>query len=218
MITLASHSLFAASTVQVVTQRVGTNWPWYIIRGAGFTAAGLLMLLMISGIGQVTGLTYRLIEPVKAWMVHKALAIALCVAIVVHIVFLLVDKYLPFSLSQVLVPFVSHYTNGSKLLGYSLSAVGVALGILAMYAVAIIVASSLGWINSHKKTWRWLHYLGYFVMLAVFVHALTVGSDLKYGTFRSIWALAGGVVLLAVVSRIARVGTLRRRKHQGVDS
>jgi len=47
---------------------------------------GLLILLMLSGIGQVTGLTYKIVEPVKAWVIHKALALALCGAIVVHVV------------------------------------------------------------------------------------------------------------------------------------
>jgi predicted ferric reductase len=200
------------------TDRIAHNWPWYVVRGAGFTAAGLLILLMISGIGHVTGLTYRFIEPIKAWAIHKALAFALCASIVVHIVFLLIDKFLPFSLLQILVPFTSGYTNKVPLLGVSLGVVATGLGVLAMYGVALIVASSLGWINTKKRAWRWLHYLSYFVMLAVFVHALAVGSDLKYGSFRLIWLLIGGVLLLAVVSRLWRAGTMRRKNIKADDT
>jgi DMSO/TMAO reductase YedYZ heme-binding membrane subunit len=79
--------------------------------------------------------------------------------------------------------------------------------------VAIIVASSLGWIDSRKKTWRWLHYLGYFVMPAVFLHGMSVGTDLRYGTFREIWVMLLAIVLVAVVFRLARAGSLRRRNR-----
>ena len=191
---------------------LSTSWPWYIIRASGFVAAGLLILLMLSGIGQVTGLTYRVLEPVKAWAVHRAMALALCVMIAVHVGLLLIDKFVPFSLLQVLVPFASHYTNKSTLLGVSLGSWAVTLGVLSMYSVAIIVASSLGWINTHKRTWKWLHYLSYFVILAVFLHGMSVGTDLRYGTFRTIWIGLFVVVLLGVISRLARAGTLRRQR------
>jgi predicted ferric reductase len=202
---------FASSSTQVALHRIGATWQWYVIRGAGFAAAALLILLMVFGIGQVTGLTYRFFEPVKAWMIHKALAIALCVAILVHVSFLLLDHFVSFNLVQITVPFVSHYNNGTKLLGMGLGGLAVSFGILAAYGVVIIVLSSLGWIESKKKTWRWLHYLSYFVMLSVFLHALYVGSDLKYGTFRTIWVFLIFVIALAVVSRLLRAGTLRRK-------
>ena len=74
LLLLYANQFIATSTVHVVVQRVSASWPWYIIRGAGFVAAGLLILLMLSGIGQVTGITYRFIEPVmlglsiKPWL------------------------------------------------------------------------------------------------------------------------------------------------------
>jgi sulfoxide reductase heme-binding subunit YedZ len=208
-----AHSIytsFASSQLQIAASRVSTSWPWYVIRAAGFTAAGLLFALMISGIGQVTGLTYKFLEPVKAWAVHKALAFALCGAIAIHGIFLLFDHFVSFSVVQILVPFASHYTNGTSLFGVALASIGVALGILAMYGVAVIVASSLGWIDTKQGTWRKLHYLSYFVVLAVFVHALGVGSDLKYGLFREAWMAVAALLVVAIASRLWRAGTLRR--------
>jgi hypothetical protein len=201
----------ATSAVNIATQRVGASWPWYIIRGAGFVAAGLLILLMLSGIGQVTGIIYNFIEPITAWAIHKALAYALCVSIAVHAGFLLIDKYVHFSLLQVLVPFASHYNNGTKLGGVPLGALAVTLGITAMYGIAIVIASSLGWIDTKKKAWRKLHYLSYAVAFLVFLHALYIGSDLKYGTFRKAWIAVGFIVALAVVVRLWRAGTVKKR-------
>lgn len=206
-----TNKFLATSTVHIITQRVSASWPWYVIRGAGFVAAGLLILLMLSGIGQVTGIIYRFIEPVKMWAIHKALGIALAVSIAVHVGFLLIDHFVPFSLTQILVPFASHYNNGTKLWGLPLGGIAVTLGVLAMYCVAIIVASSLGWIDTRKKTWRKLHYLSYVVIFFVFLHALYVGTDLKYGVFRDAWIVAGLVILLGVVARLWRAGTVKKR-------
>lgn len=200
----------ATSSLQIAGDRFVSSWPWYIIRASGFLSAGLLILLMLSGIGQVTGLTYRFLEPIKAWALHKAMALALVAGIIVHVSFLLFDKFLPFSISQVLVPFLSHYSNNIPLLGVAIGTIAVGLGVLAMYGVFIIVASSLGWIDSKKKVWKSMHYISYAVMLFVFVHALGTGSDLKYGTFRAAWMLAGLILSVGIITRLWRFGTLKR--------
>jgi len=203
------HSIIAVSTFHIVAHRVAVSWPWYVIRAAGFVAAGLLFMLMLSGIGHVTGLTYKFIEPIKAWAIHKALAIALCVSIAVHGGFLLIDHFVPFSLTQILVPFASHYNNGTKLWGLPLGGIAVTLGILATYGVIIVVLSSLGWIDTKRKAWRKLHYISYAVAFFVFLHALYIGTDLRYGVFRKIWIGLGIVVLIGILSRLLRVGTTR---------
>jgi DMSO/TMAO reductase YedYZ heme-binding membrane subunit len=169
---------------------------------------------MLSGIGQVTGITYRFIEPVKAWAIHKAMALALCAAIVVHVGFLLVDHYVRFSLIQVLVPFASHYSNGTKLLGIPLGGIAVTLGILAMYCIAIMVATSLNWIDTKKQAWRKLHYLSYAIVFLVFLHALYVGTDLKYGVFRKLWIALGLIIVAGMVARLWRAGTLKRGRNK----
>ena len=208
------NTFIATSTVHIVSQRVAASWPWYIIRAAGFISAGLLVLIMLSGIGQVTGIIYRWIEPIKVWAIHKALALALVVSIAVHVSFLLIDHFVPFSLIQILVPFASHYSNGTKLLGIPLGGIAVTLGILAMYGVIILVLSSLGWIDTKKKTWRKLHYISYLVGGFVLIHALYVGTDLKYGLFRLAWIGLGFIVGIAIIARLWRAGTVTKEENK----
>jgi len=201
----------ATTSTGAATHRVETSWEWYVIRAAGFVAAGLLILLMISGICHVTVLTYRFIEPVKAWALHKAMALALCAAIFIHVLFLWFDHFVSFSFVQLLVPFMAHYNTKTTQASMALGGLAISFGILAAYGVIIIVLSSLGWIDSRKKTWRWLHYLGYVVFLLIFLHGLYIGSDLKYGLFRTVWIAGGLIVLLAALSRLLRAGSLRDR-------
>ncbi len=210
------HPIFSdANVVQVAAGRVTHVWEWYLVRAAGFLAAGLLMLLMVSGIGLVTGLTFRFFEPTKAWVIHKALAFALLASIAVHVIFILLDKYVTFTIPQVLVPFLSKY-KPFKLFNTSIG-LWVALGILAMYGTIIIVLTSLGyvnWIEKKKKLWKLIHYLGYVVMFFVFLHALYSGTDLAHGPLRALWLLIGAILLLAVASRLLRAGTLKAKNAE----
>ncbi len=194
-----------------VTTGVGTL-PWYAIRVSGLLGLGLLGALALSGIGQVTGLTYKFIEPLKAWAIHKAIALGLVGVIAVHILSLLLDSYVSFNLKQVLVPFTANYTNGTTLFGLSLGVWGITFGIFAMYGIAIVVASSLGWIDSKKRAWHWLHYLSYFIVAATIVHAAAVGTEFKEGSWRLLLLAGAGVIFIGVISRLLRAGSLRRRR------
>jgi sulfoxide reductase heme-binding subunit YedZ len=127
---------------------------------------------------------------------------------------LLIDHFVPFSLTQVLVPFVSHYNNGKRLWGMPLGGIAVALGILAFYCIIMQVVTSLIWIDKRKKTWRVLHYTSYLILPFIFLHALYVGTDLKYGTFRDAWIAAGVVLVIAIIARLWRIGTVQKIKNK----
>lgn len=209
-----AYSLFAASTVQIAAGRVAASWEWYVIRASGFVAAGLLILLMISGIGHVTGFTYRFLPPLKAWAVHKAMAYALLISIAVHGLFVLLDKYVPFSFFQIFIPFLNHYNNGTSLGGLALGSLAVSFGILAMYGIVLVVLTSLGMLDKKPSVWRRYHLVSYLVVLLVFLHGLYIGTDLKYGTFRGLWIGAGAILLMAVISRLARTGIIKKKPER----
>ena len=203
-------NILSSTALQLTTSRISSSWPWYFIRGAGFAALFLMFLLMISGIGHITGLTYRFIEPIKAWAIHKAIAFGLVFAILVHVIFLLFDHYVSFSFPQIIIPFLNHYTNGTSLFGVNFGIWIVAFGIISMYLIFIIVATSLGWIDSRKRIWKWVHYSSYIAAIMVFVHALGAGSDLKYGVFRLFLIALLGVLIVAIISRLLRSGVIKK--------
>lgn len=204
-------NILASGVVQVTSSRIASSWPWYIIRGAGFAALVLVFLLMLSGIGHITGLTYRFIEPIKAWVIHKAMAIALVIAIFLHIGFLLIDHFVSFKFFDLLIPFKNMYSNNTSLFGLHFNSVATAFGVIAMYLILIIVASSLGWIDTKKGAWKFIHYFSYLAVILIFIHALSSGSDLKYGIFRAFIVFLFIVILLAIVSRLLRSGALKNK-------
>ena len=195
------------SSTKMLASRAAHTWPWYITRAAGFVASGLLVLLILSGIGLVTGYTFRFFEPLTAWAVHKAIGVSFGIALAIHIVVLLFDTYAPFSIAAVLFPFVSNY-QPITFYGIHLGSFFVALGVFALYGVIVIMLSSYIWIDKKPKRWKLLHLLSYLVAVCAYFHALYLGTDLVHGTLRTLWIALGIFVLIAIIYRIKRAGSV----------
>ena len=189
------------SVTHLLATRARSSWPWYITRAAGLMAAVFLVMLILSGVGLITGYTFRLLEPLTAWATHRAIGIAFAVSGVIHVVALLFDTYVPFTVAQALVPFLSSY-RPVTIAGHHLGSLYVALGILAMYAVLTMVITSYLWVDKKPHTWKFFHFLGYMVMVFVFFHALFLGTDFIAGPLRTIWIVFGVAMGLAFLYRL----------------
>mgnify|MGYP000849703479 FL=1 len=186
-----------------------TSWPWYVIRASGISAVALLILIMVSGIGMVTGLTYRFIEPLKAWSIHRAMAIAMSLLAIIHVSFLLIDSFAKYNVLDVLIPFKVQFEQ-SQVFGINVGSFYNALGIFSLYMLPFIVLSSLFFIESKKKLWELLHYLSYPFMVLVYFHTLFLGTDFKHGVLRLLWIVFGLVLAVLTVTRLARLGSLKQ--------
>jgi len=191
-----------------VASRVSLSWPWYVTRASGLVAAALLVVLMITGISVFTGYQFKFMEPIRAWANHRTLGIAFAIAVGVHILSLLFDKYISFNIVQVFVPFTSQYKH-IKLLNVSVGSFGVALGVLSLYMVIAIVLTSLtGIMSGSPRFWKWTHLLSYLVILAIFFHSIMIGTDLHNGIWRWTWIAVNVVILGFVVLRLRSTGSL----------
>ena len=185
---------------------------WYFVRVSGIVSVALLLLIILSGIGQVTGWTYRFLAPIRAWTVHKILSFSLAAAVALHVLPLLIDKFHPATLWQILIPFLWQYNNGTTFLGLPLAPLAISFGVIAVYLLAVVILSSLSWNVKYPKLWHWTHQLSYVLMALIFFHVLYTGSDAKDGLDRLLWIAAGGLVLVASLLRLWRAGSLRREK------
>ncbi len=187
--------------------QVQASWPWYVTRASGMVAAASLILLLLSGIGQITGRTFRLLDPLTAWASHRALGIAFSLAVLVHILSLLFDHFITFNVWQILVPWLSDYRS-THWLGLNVGSVYVAMGIIAMYLTVAITITSLVWVEKKPVLWRLVHYLSYVTLFLVFVHALYTGTDMAHGFWRWAWVGLNALLFLAVLARLWRVKTI----------
>lgn len=195
------------TAAEKLTDKAKSSWPWYVTRASGLVAAILLLVLMLSGIGMITGHSFKFLDPLIAWATHKAIGIAFLVAILLHMIALLFDKFAPFNIVDLLVPFASEYKSVT-IAGFNVGSLYVALGVLAFWSVLFIVLTSLLWINKKPKFWRIVHYLTYFAMVAVFAHALLIGTDLSHGILRILWIAGGVLIAIILLVRLKRAKTL----------
>lgn len=195
------------SVAQKLGSRAKTSWPWYVARGSGLVAAGCLVVLLLSGIGQISGYTFRLLDPITAWASHRALGIAFGVAVLIHMFSLLFDHFVPFNVWQILVPWLSDY-KPVTIWGMHLGSLYVALGVLSFYLIALVVITSLLWVEKKPALWKLVHLMSYVIMLFVFVHALYIGTDTGDGLARALWIFAGVVIAVACVHRLWRAKTI----------
>lgn len=196
-----------SSVIEGLENRVETSWPWYLTRASGLVAALCLVILMLSGIGLVTGHTFSILEPITAWASHRALGIAFGVSVLLHIGALYFDSFVPFSIPSLLVPFLSDF-KPTTVFGVSVGSLYVALGVLSLYMVAAVIITSLLWVEKKPKLWKWTHLLSYLTILFVFVHGLYLGTDLASGPLRWGWIGVAVLLLYASLARLWRAGTV----------
>ena len=167
---------------------------WITSRAAGFAALVLASLAVSAGLLMSTKLLKGRTSELRAG--HDTLALATIVAIVVHGVALLGDKFLHPSIADIAIPFVSSY----KTLWTSLGIVGgwglVLLG-LSYYARR--------WIGAVR--WRKLHRFTALAWLAGLVHALGMGTDAGQLWFLAMVALVVIPALALLATRLARSGS-----------
>lgn len=183
---------------------MGSIW-WYSTRAAGLVAWGLLSASVIAGLLLSSKLTGRWARP--NWMtdLHRGLS-ALAVSFVgVHVVTVVADSYVHFGAADVLVPLASGW-----------KPLAIAWGIVSMYLLVAVEASSLLRRRLTKKTWRAIHLASFPLFVSATAHGITAGTEL--GT------TAGMIAAIAVTATVAGLTTFRvldemeRSKPQAVPA
>jgi sulfoxide reductase heme-binding subunit YedZ len=174
---------------------------WYAARSAGIVAYLLLSGSVVVGVSMSS--KRKLAWPRFAVEgVHRFLSILTGVFIVIHGGSLLLDRIVPTSLTQVIVPFTSSY-----------KPLTVGLGVAAADLLAAIAVTNALRARLPYGVWRRVHYGTIAVWLGATAHALFSGTDRHDGWFLALVGGAALVVALAFAARFSRrnvVGTPAR--------
>jgi DMSO/TMAO reductase YedYZ heme-binding membrane subunit len=142
-----------------------TLW-WDTARAGGLVAAALLAASVIAGLALTTA--PRRARPRSSWRLdlHRFLGGLACVFLVVHVAALLFDRFVPFGLTDVLVPLASRWRPTA-----------VSLGIVALYLLIAIEVTSMLKPRVPLRAWRMVHYSSFAVFALVQLHILLAGTD-----------------------------------------
>jgi sulfoxide reductase heme-binding subunit YedZ len=164
---------------------------WDGLRAAGFASYLLLWL------GTVTGLAvhmrYRPGPLARTWLLEAhRISSALSLSFVAgHVVGLIVDPTISFSLLDVAVGLTSGYRP-----------VQVAFGALSLWLTVAVLGSTAWAGRMPYRTWRNLHYLTFPAYLAALIHGLTSGTDGSAPIALMLYASTSSFVAAMVVARL----------------
>lgn len=168
-------------------------WTWLAIRGTGLTAWALLTAVVIWGILLRTRLLGRLAPPKKLLEAHRWLGATALAFLALHLLLLLIDPVVQFSVAQLLIPGIAPW-----------EPVAVAFGVLAVYA--LIPVSIVGRIRTRLgksgNTWfKRTHLVSYAAWPLATAHYVMAGTDAL-----AMWSLAllGAGTALIVLALLVR--------------
>ena len=172
---------------------------WYTARSAGIVSWALLTASVLFGLALSTKVFGK--RPRPNWLLdlHRFLGGIAVVFVVIHVVAILLDEFVSFSVADVLVPFASSWKPGP-----------VAWGIVGFYLLLAIEITSLMRARISKKLWRMTHYASFPLFVVASIHALTAGTD------RNTLLLRYSVIVSAVAVLVLTLIRVDRADHHDV--
>jgi methionine sulfoxide reductase heme-binding subunit len=159
---------------------------WFAARGAGIVS--LIMLTASAAFGLVTVTRFQ----AAGWPrffnyeMHRRVSLLSVAFLATHVGAAIMDPYLKLGLSA-LIPFASSWRP-----------VPMALGVISMYLVVALIATSLLRRHLGQRTWRMVHWASYLMWPLALSHTVTAGSDAT-----APWMLVVEAACLAVVAGAA---------------
>ena len=173
---------------------------WVILRSAGIGAYLMLFLSVAWGLASTSGALGRLISKASAISVHQFVSTCGLVLLGVHVGGLLVDSFMPFGVTDVLLPGSSSYRP-----------VATAAGVIAMYAMVFVLVTSWARKRLGTRWWRRTHLVAVPAFALSLAHGVFAGSDSARPWTWWMYVLTGSVVIFLLVLRGLTAGIRRER-------
>jgi DMSO/TMAO reductase YedYZ heme-binding membrane subunit len=174
---------------------------WIVLRAAGIGAYLLLFLSVAFGLVATTAPFGKRFAKASATTVHQFMSTVALILLAVHVGGLVLDTYLPFGPVQILVPGTSSYRS-----------VPVGLGVIAMYAMVLVLVSS--WLRKHYpvRVWRAIHLLAVPAFVLSMLHGIYAGADATRPWMYATYIASGVIVVFLLVLRglVAGMRPIRR--------
>lgn len=139
---------------------------WFITRSAGIIAYLLLWLSMVWGLAIPSRIFGGRLSGDFTFDFHQFLSLLSLGFLGLHIFILTADRYLPFTIAQILVPFLSPYRP-----------VWVGIGTMALYLLVLVTVTFYLRRGIGMRAFRYIHTTSLLAYLASVVHAFMAGTD-----------------------------------------
>jgi len=164
--TLALATFAAGAVLAAVPWSRSLLNTWYLTRAAGMVAYLLLWLSVVVGLLQSTAFLKGATSPLANIDIHQYVSVGALYATTFHAVVLGWDRFVPFSVLEILVPFTSDYKR-----------VLTALGGLALYVMIGVTVTTYLRGKLSPKLWRAIHLSSLGGFAFALLHGWMMGTD-----------------------------------------
>jgi len=163
---------------------------WVILRSAGIGAYVMVFLSVAWGLVATSAALGRRVSKASAVLIHQFFSTCGLLLLGIHVGGLLVDPFMPFGPSEILVPGAASYRPAAT-----------AFGVIAMYATVVVLVTS--WIRKRIGTtwWRRMHLLAAPAFVLSLAHGIFSGSDSTRPWMWWMYLVTGSAVVFLVVLR-----------------
>lgn len=163
---------------------------WIVLRAAGVGAYVMLFLSVAWGLASTTTPFGKRISKPSSTLVHQFMSTCGLFLVGIHLVGLLVDRFVRFDVLDLLIPMRSLYRPFA-----------ITLGVSAMYATVVVVVTS--WLRKRIGTtaWRRTHLLAVPAFTLSLLHGMFAGTDSAMPWVWWTYVVTGLIVLFLIVVR-----------------
>jgi len=178
--------LFAADSVQI--------W-WYVTRASGIIAYLLLWFSTVLGLAVTSKYLDGMLDRLFTYDFHEFISLLSVTFTLVHVLVLTLDRYLPYSLAQILVPFISPYRP-----------FWVGVGVISFYIILLVTITFYLRKKIGMHSFRLIHYLSLLGYIGSTLHGYYAGTDTALASKQILYKVSGLVVLFLTVYWLVLLG------------
>jgi predicted ferric reductase len=167
--------MFALNTVQTM---------WYITRASGLVAYILLWFSTAWGLAVSSKIFDQLLHRTFTYDFHQYLSLFAIGFTFLHMIVLLFDGFMPYSIPQILLPFLSAYRP-----------LWIGIGVIALYVMLLVTVTFYMRSRIGMKAFRAIHMASLVGYLGALAHSVFSGSDTSLWSVQLLYA---GTFLIVV--------------------
>jgi predicted ferric reductase len=191
MIQWAGQTQAGKNAGQIITWLLVTDQAqvtWFVTRSAGIVAYLLLWLSTVWGLALPSKILGGFLHGSFTADFHEFISLLSIGFLAVHVVILLFDQYLTFSIIQLLFPFLSTYRPVWVGIG------GLSLALVLLVTVTFYMREHIG-----RKTFRTIHLFSLVAFLGAVLHGLFAGTDTALPAMQLVYLVTfASVVFLTI--------------------
>jgi len=178
---------------------------WFITRSSAWVAYILLWFSTLLGLVLPTKLFDRFLSPSFTFDFHEYLSLLALGFVILHVGVLLFDSYLPFSLTQILFPFLSTYRP-----------FWVGIGTLSLYLTLLVTVTFYLRQKIGQKKFRSIHTLSLVAFFGAALHGFFSGTDSSLGAAQLVYFSTLMPVIFLSAYWLIRAAQIKSEKQAGL--